>query len=293
MADFLAGLVGGVSQCLSGHPFDTMKVAMQTGRPGCETTASTMRTIWGRDGLAGFYRGVASPLAGLALLNATLFASYRTGLKAINGADITDASAPLASVFGAGAFAGVCASFVEGPVDLFKSKMQTMKVTEAGPQYKGTFDCAKQIVSKHGIRGVYQGLPATFIRNSVGYSLYFGFYQWTLRALHKDKDSKPSALAVMAAGSVGGMAFWALYPLDIFKTKLQTDASLVSERFYKGYMHCARHTYQTVGISGMMAGVTPCLIRAAVANAFCLLAYEQVLHMLHKDNTKKTVVVIS
>lgn len=32
-----------------------------------------------------------------------------------------------------------------GPVDLFKSKMQTMKVTEAGPQYKGTFDCAKQV----------------------------------------------------------------------------------------------------------------------------------------------------
>eukprot|EP00343_Euplotes_focardii_P008963 CAMPEP_0205824422 /NCGR_PEP_ID=MMETSP0206-20130828/20919_1 /ASSEMBLY_ACC=CAM_ASM_000279 /TAXON_ID=36767 /ORGANISM="Euplotes focardii, Strain TN1" /LENGTH=199 /DNA_ID=CAMNT_0053122543 /DNA_START=14 /DNA_END=610 /DNA_ORIENTATION=- len=199
-----------------------MKVAMQTGRPGCESTASTARSIFARDGMGGFYRGVASPLAGLALLNATLFASYRTGLKLINGPHIADVTAPLASVFGAGAFAGVCASFVEGPVDLFKSKMQTMKVTEAGPQYKGTFDCAKQIVSKHGIRGVYQGLPATFIRNSVGYSLYFGFYQWTLRSLHKDRNSKPGAFAVMAAGSVGGMAFWALYPLDMIKTKLQT-----------------------------------------------------------------------
>lgn len=111
--------------------------------------------------------------------------------------------------------------------------------------------------------------------------------------LHKDRNSKPGAFAVMAAGSVGGMAFWALYPLDMIKTKLQTDASLVSERFYKGYMHCARHTYQTVGMSGMMAGLAPCLIRAAVANAFCLLAYEQVLHMLHKDNSKNAVVIVS
>ena len=40
--------------------------------------------------MGGFYRGVASPLAGLALLNATLFASYRTGLKLINGPHIAD-----------------------------------------------------------------------------------------------------------------------------------------------------------------------------------------------------------
>ena len=111
--------------------------------------------------------------------------------------------------------------------------------------------------------------------------------------MHKNTDEKPSAFAVMVAGSVGGMAFWGLYPLDIFKTKLQTDASLVSERFYKSYLHCAKHTYQTVGVSGMMAGVVPCLIRAAVANAFCLLAYEQTLFFLNKKNNNKAVVMAS
>jgi solute carrier family 25 carnitine/acylcarnitine transporter 20/29 len=69
---------------------------------------------------------------------------------------------------------GLTVSFVEGPVDFFKSQLQVQY--GSGPKYTGFLDCAKKIISNHGIRGMYQGLSATLIRDIPANAVYFGFY---------------------------------------------------------------------------------------------------------------------
>ena len=43
--------------------------------------------------------------------------------------------------------------------------------------YKNVFHAAYVIVKKHGIRGAYQGLPATWLRNIPANSAFFGEFK--------------------------------------------------------------------------------------------------------------------
>jgi solute carrier family 25 carnitine/acylcarnitine transporter 20/29 len=43
--------------------------------------------------------------------------------------------------------------------------------------YRGPFDAIKQIGSKYGIRGIYKGQNVTFLREAVGYGVYFWAYE--------------------------------------------------------------------------------------------------------------------
>ena len=43
--------------------------------------------------------------------------------------------------------------------------------------YSSTFECAKSILKKRGIAGIYQGFTATICRNIPGSSAYFASYE--------------------------------------------------------------------------------------------------------------------
>ena len=67
LADIVRGTVGGISLTIVGHPFDTIKVRLQTQPAGNTLYSSALdcvRKTYQWEGLRGFYKGVASPLAG-------------------------------------------------------------------------------------------------------------------------------------------------------------------------------------------------------------------------------------
>lgn len=108
-------------------------------------------------------------MVGVTGVNAVAFFSYNQGLILYQnlfnkGKELDRREYSTAPYLFAGTFAGICLSFVEGPVELIKAKLQVQYGSGAGAQYKGTFDCAKQIIGKFGVRGVFQGLGATLAR---------------------------------------------------------------------------------------------------------------------------------
>lgn len=47
------------------------------------------------------------------------------------------------------------------PLDTIKVRIQAMEVVAGkAPQYSGMIDCAKQIVAKQGVQGLYSGMAA-------------------------------------------------------------------------------------------------------------------------------------
>lgn len=64
--------------------------------------------------------------------------------------------------FIAGGFGGVCLVTAGHPLDTIKVRLQTMPKPAPGqaPLYRGTLDCAKQIVNKEGFLGLYRGMSA-------------------------------------------------------------------------------------------------------------------------------------
>lgn len=283
LKDIFAGSVGGVFQCLVGHPLDTIKVRLQTQPTSVPLkyngTIDCFKKIVAEEGFAGLYKGVQSPLVGMALMNSVLFLSYGQS-KAFLQND-TNEVLSIPKIFLAGAMVGFTVSFVESPVDFFKSQLQ---VQYGGQQkYSGFIDCATKIAKSHGVRGVYQGLSATFIRDIPANSLYFGSYEIARRAFLKtgQKLEDLEAWKVLISGGIGGIMYWLLtYPTDVIKSTMQTDSTIISERKYKGWIDCATKIYHAEGTRGFFKGVAPCLLRSFPANAVCFLGYEQAKKLL-------------
>lgn len=79
--DYVAGLLAGVAAVATGHPFDTVKVKLQTHnteahlvqyRNGFHCTARILKT----EGIKGLYRGATSSFAGMALEGSLFFGIY-------------------------------------------------------------------------------------------------------------------------------------------------------------------------------------------------------------------------
>lgn len=71
-----------------------------------------------------------------------------------------------------------------------------------------------------------------------------------------------SPVWAVAYGAAGGYALWAaIYPVDVIKSKLQTDSLDRSKAAYRGIVDCARKTWRTQGLNGFTNGLSPTLIR--------------------------------
>ena len=125
----------------------------------------TGRSIYRNDGFIGFFRGVASPLLALTILNTMNFSSYAYFKGAFIGKDKNVTTfEPL--VFVAGAMAGPLASLVSTPFELVKIQMQVSK------QYRNSLEACSSIYTNHGARAIFRGHAVNTAREM----LFLGTY---------------------------------------------------------------------------------------------------------------------
>ena len=235
--------------------------------------ADCARKTFAGEGLGGLYKGAASPLLGAAIHNAGVFLTYGQA-KRLTGADVKGAS--LEKFWIAGALAAVPISILETPVDLFKIKLQTQVGT--GGEYSGVIDAGKKILGKYGWKGAYQGFAATTARNVPCFATYFCFSEFGYRLVNPVHSvAAPTVTSAFFGGLVGGaiagFGFWGIfYPLEVIKTRIQSDHTDVAQRRYTSMIDCAQKTYAEGGVQAFYKGYTPAIVRAIPVNAaiFCV-----------------------
>eukprot|EP00286_Rhodomonas_abbreviata_P025395 CAMPEP_0181297814 /NCGR_PEP_ID=MMETSP1101-20121128/5447_1 /TAXON_ID=46948 /ORGANISM="Rhodomonas abbreviata, Strain Caron Lab Isolate" /LENGTH=320 /DNA_ID=CAMNT_0023402789 /DNA_START=58 /DNA_END=1020 /DNA_ORIENTATION=- len=286
MKNVVSGTCGGITLVAMGHPFDTIKVKLQCqsmmtnpGRLPLYTSAmDCLRKTTAMEGFNGLYKGVASPLAGQMLFNACLFMTHdeiKLSLVERNGG----AALSTAQKFQAGAMTGAVVSLIESPTDLFKSKMQLQSAGNSTTQYASTLECAKAIVGKAGIRGMYQGLGGTVLRNTLSNGLFFGIYDVTRSRLEVDGQRTTSSL--FSAGATAGFACTiCAYPFDVVKSSLQADSLHKYQRNYRGVIDCATKIYARQGWRAFTQGLGPSLIRGAPGGGLLVVTVETVRSMI-------------
>ena len=125
--DLTAGTVGGAAQLIVGHPFDTIKVKLQsqpTPLPGqfprYSGAIDAVKQTVAAEGPRGLYKGMGAPLATVAAFNAALF-TVRGQMEALlmshPGATLT-----INQQVVCGAGAGVAVSFLACPTELIKCR---------------------------------------------------------------------------------------------------------------------------------------------------------------------------
>ena len=283
--DVFAGTMGGVTVTLLGHPFDTVKVLLQTqpaNNPIYKGPLDAASKVVKAEGFAGLYKGVTSPLAGQMFFRATLFFGYARA-KEVVGVSPDD---PL-SYCRAGALAWVAGSLFESPIDLYKSQWQSqiIKAKQTAnyvPEFKSVGECVKASIRHSGIRGPFQGFGATLTRNLPAGAIYFGVFENAKNYFASTNESKTATdLQIMASGGLGGFFYWSLfYPVDVIKSAMMTDRIDPAKRQYKGFLDAGGQLIKQGGIKRLYAGLVPCLLRASPANAGMLYTVDKIKQML-------------
>lgn len=289
--DFISGSLAGIVQVLLGQPLDMMKVRMQTKPLEYKTLIQTGKKILHSEGPFGFYKGTLSPLCGISFCVAIQFSSNEAAKNFFMNRNYSDKSnkdptkLSLLQYIYSGIFAGFCNSFVMSPVELFRIKMQVQS-KDSAVQYNGTVECAKKIFQNYGIRGVYQGLCSTILRECPAYAIYFGIYETLMqRSLNKyNSKSEIPLLHITTYGALAGVFLWVgTFPFDVIKSRIQADN--IQDRKYKSILQTFNHIVKENGVGGLYKGLPPCLVRAPFTNAATFLTFEIASKHLNK-NTK-------
>lgn len=159
-------LLIGCAGLLVGHPFDTVKVSLQTQdfrKPIYSGTYDCVKKIIQRDSVKGLYRGLSSPMMSVSFINAILFGVYGNVQRRSSDPE------SLMTHFCAGAGSGLVQTLICSPMELVKSRLQVQHdMPDAKIKHAGPLSCLKHIWKTEGLRGVYRGFGITVVRDVPG-----------------------------------------------------------------------------------------------------------------------------
>lgn len=287
MTEAIAGLFGGCAGVLVGHPFDTVKVKLQTQdfrNPRYSGTFDCFKKTIHQNGVRGLYRGIASPLAGVGGINAVIF-----GVQGYTNKLFPDQNA-LSSHFYAGMCAGFAQSFICSPVELTKTLLQIQSDKGGPAKYRGSFDCLRQIYKQHGIRGIFKGQLVTIFRETPAFGVYFTSFEFFSRLTSGAQTSADAGSgSILLSGGLAGMSSWFMsYPVDVIKSRLQSDGAFGAAK-YTGIYDCLKKSVNEEGYRVLFRGLNSTMIRAFPTNAatFFVVSYVTKLMLNYEDSLEE------
>ncbi|KAK0446234.1 mitochondrial carrier [Armillaria borealis] len=268
--ELLAGSVGGAAQVLVGQPLDTVKTRAQIAPRGMfkgpmDILVQTVR----KEGFFALYKGMASPLFGIAGVNSLLFASYGVSRRIIS--PYPQLSLPQIAL--AGSMAGAANAILASPVEMFKVLMQ-------GQYGSATDKRLRRVVSDQwsqwGFRkGIMRGYWVTVAREIPAYAGFYTAYEFSKRKFASAYGKDLPVWALLASGSTGGISYWlACYPLDVIKSRVQLRPTPPSGTPVQYIAHEGRAIMAESGLPGLFRGLTPSILRSIPAAAATFAAFE-------------------
>ena len=285
LRNLVAGGVGGICAVVVGHPFDLVKVRMQTAERGVYKSAlDVARKTIAREGLArGLYAGVSAPLVGVTPMFMVSFWGYGVGKSLVENFS----SVPyqngvpqysVGQISAAGFFSAIPMTLITAPFERVKVLLQIQGQKQLAPgekpKYAGGVDVVRQLYREGGIRSVFRGSAITLARDGPGSAAYFASYEYVKRSLTpKDADGNAtgqlSLPAVLVAGGAAGVAMWIpVFPVDTIKSRLQSAEGRPT------IAGTVKGVWRSGGLRAFFPGFGPAMARAVPANAATFLGVE-------------------
>lgn len=253
VAGFNAGVVGTVL----GFPLDSIKTRMQTTH---SSMFKASRMIFRENGMMGFYRGIASPLLSLTILNTLNFSSYsyfKTWLlsghegKAIGYLDWR--------IPAAAACVGPLSSMISTPFELVKTQMQLNNKSSSTAASTSSITTALNLVKSKGFSSLYVGHAINSLREVVFLSTYFTVYETLKLALSTDAmpvHIHPSVAVALSGGMSGALGWLVSFPLDCIKSNIQGQQLMTLDRsqLNNSAIKVGRELISRRGLLGLYSG---------------------------------------
>mmetsp|Transcript_62334 Transcript_62334/g.140468 ORF Transcript_62334/g.140468 Transcript_62334/m.140468 type:complete len:348 (+) Transcript_62334:101-1144(+) len=287
----VAGSCAGVAEHVSMFPVDTVKTQMQAS-PTRLGVMEAVRGVLQSRGALGLMRGSTVIGAGCIPAHVGFFGTYELAVETASGRG----GEPLnpASSAACGATATVVHDMVLTPHDVVKQRLQL-------GCFRGPLDCTTALWQQQGLRAFYRSLPVTLAMNIPYTGLLVAANDSLKRLWHLERGGSGEALSsahmyFLCAGISGGFAAAMTLPLDVVKTRLQTQglpsafgapetpdtsAGRLQALQHTGVLSTARSIMQTDGLRGFFRGLVPRVVLSAPSAAISWGVYETVRMSLH------------
>ncbi|XP_060077876.1 solute carrier family 25 member 45-like [Ylistrum balloti] len=289
--DYLAGGLGGAAGLLVGHPFDTVKVQLQTRttdqryRGTIDAVSGINQTGWVR----GFFRGLSWPLFTFGIVNSILLRVYGNTMKILEKNDPEDRKKHYMNVYFAGCTGGAAFQVVAIPFDYIKVVLQSqiqrnnggsVEIQNRVRYFRGPVECTVHTYRTLGLSGLYKGGTVMAVRDIPTCGLYMLTYSYIGDLLRRKRwtDSRGVIAELISGGCAGSLAWFATMPFDVIKSRYQADFDGV----YKRPLDCAIASYKEEGFRVFYRGTVVTCLRAFPSCAVAMLVYSYVLDVLKK-----------
>eukprot|EP00741_Cyanophora_paradoxa_P017451 tig00020965_g16860.t1 len=268
----VAGAVAGTVEHIAMFPVDTIKTRLQVARTSVaeETVGmlASFRKLVAEEGLRRTWRGVSAMAAGAAPAHAIYFATYEAA-KIAYGGD-SPGHHPLATG-AAGATATVVQDAIMTPCDVVKQRMQL-------GQYRSITNAVSRIAVEEGVKQFWVSYPTTLVMNVPFTAIHFASYESCRTVIAPNGEEGP-AVDIPAGAFAGCIASGLTNPLDVIKTRLQTQGPCIGRK-YHGMADTARSILREEGARAFWAGAQARMLFHTPAAAICWSTYEFMKRLL-------------
>ncbi|WOO77922.1 Mitochondrial glycine transporter [Vanrija pseudolonga] len=298
----LSGAISGLTSAVCLQPLDLLKTRLQqgydVGRKSHRLTP-VVRQVLAEDGVRGLWRGtvptVVRNVPGVAIYFYMLSSIryelgrvpfFKTVVESTDGKKRSALSKLSATGnLVAGAVARTSVGFVLNPVTIIKARFES----NAYKEYRSVTGAFRDIVSKAGFRGLFQGFTATAVRDAPYAGIYVVFYEKCKElagralALRPELGIPNAALHSGSAVTASVLATVITSPADCVKTRMQ-----VAPAANPNIGSAVSHIYRDSGLKGFFSGSSLRISRKAASSAIAWTVYEGLLLVFHtRDAARK------
>ncbi|XP_062341854.1 tricarboxylate transport protein A, mitochondrial [Osmerus eperlanus] len=278
------GIAGGIEICIT-FPTEYVKTQLQLDEranpPRYRGIGDCVKLTVQDHGLRGLYRGLSSLLYGSIPKSAVRFGTFEVLANPMRDATgRLDNTRSLWCGLGAGIAEAI---IVVCPMETLKVKMIHDQCS-LQPRYRGFFHGVREIIRDQGVRGTYQGLTATVLKQGSNQAIRF-YVMNSLRNWYKGDDphcEMHPIVTAMFGATAGAASVFGNTPLDVVKTRMQ---GLEAHR-YTSTVDCAFKILKNEGPQAFYKGTVPRLGRVCLDVAIVFVLYEEVVKLL--NNAWKT-----
>lgn len=226
--NFARGGISGICGVCISHPFDTIKTNFQ------ENKKISYK-------ITNLYRGIIPPIIGVGLEKAVVFGTYETSKYYLRKHNLNSKYDNVIC----GALSGFNASIIVTPFERMKILLQAN---------------INNSINKYNHKFLFQGLSATFTRETPGFAIYFTVYEYLKNKYYHKKKITPTSSFTF--GAIAGIVSWIfIYPQDRVKTKMQIELS------NQTFMKTIKNIYTQEGLKSFYRGFHLALMRAVPLHA--------------------------
>ncbi|ROV93024.1 hypothetical protein VPNG_09438 [Cytospora leucostoma] len=314
---FIAGaLAGGISRTATA-PLDRLKVYLlvntqtKAGKTGALLNAAkaglppsaavktadkpirdAVLRLWKAGGLRTFFAGNGLNVIKIMPETAIKFGSYEAVKRTL--ANLEGHGDPTQinpySKFAAGGVAGMTAQFCVYPLDTLKFRLQCETVQGGLTGNALLVQTARKMWAEGWFRSAYRGITMGLVGMFPYSAIDMGTFEFLKKTFTRQKaryygiheeDAAPGNVVTGIIGATSG-AFGAtiVYPLNVLRTRLQTQGTHMHPPTYTGIWDVAHKTYRNEGMRGMYKGLTPNLLKVAPALSITWMVYENAKQVL-------------